>query len=132
MAGEWELVVDGKWMGVEGENYIDQLAGRWNQAAHVYLEHQEDIELVRYEDFVQEKVATVDGLVSRLGENMRNRIEDKVDQQFQPRGKRRDVDWLLFYGESNLKRIERRCGRAMSAVGYGNYRILDKDRICCK
>jgi hypothetical protein len=121
------MVVDGSWMGIEDGNYIDRLAERWNRAAHMYLGNQNNIELIRYEDFIQRKVAAIDNLVSRLGEKKENQIEGKVDQQFQPRGHRRDVSWSSFFGKSNLKRIEKRCSEAMNAIGYGDYRTLERE-----
>jgi hypothetical protein len=123
----WKMVVDGSWMGIEDGNYIDRLAERWNRAAHMYLGNQNNIELIRYEDFIQRKVAAIDNLVSRLGEKKENQIEGKVDQQFQPRGHRRDVSWSSFFGKSNLKRIEKRCAKAMNAIGYGDYRTLERE-----
>ncbi len=69
MAEGWKLVVDGTWMGINSENYIDSLAARWNRAARIYLEHQEAVKLIRYEDFMQGKVEAIDSLVSRLGED---------------------------------------------------------------
>ena len=124
---DWKLVVNASWMGIDDRTYVDNLAARWNKAARIYLEYENEIELIRYEDFLQGKVDAIDDLVSRLGEQTENRIEEKVDQQFQPRGHRRDVDWLSFFGESNLNRIESRCAEAMNALGYKEYRTLKKD-----
>jgi len=118
----WKRTIDGSWMGIEDGNYIVRLSERWNRAARTYLEHQNDIELIRYEDFCRAKVESIDDLVSRLGEEKINEIEEKVDRQFQPRGHLRDVEWLSFYGETNLNRIERRCEEEMSALGYDDFR----------
>jgi len=117
----WKWTVEGQWMGLEGETYVDRLAGRWKTVAQIYLKHQDDIELIRYEDFCQAKIDSIDDLVSRLGEEKTNSIEGKVDRQFQPRGHRRDVDWLSFYGKANLSRIEQRCAEAMDALGYDDF-----------
>jgi len=124
MTNGWGRVIDGGWMGIEGETYIDHLAGRWKRAARIYLDHQDNIELIRYEDFVEGKVSAIDDLVSRLGEELKNGIEEKVDQQYQPRGGRRDADWLSVFGEENLERIESKCTEEMRALGYTNFRIL--------
>jgi len=121
MAEGWKWIVKGQWMGLEGETYVDRLAGRWKTIAQIYLKHQGDIEIIRYEDFCQAKVESIDKLVSRLGYERFNSIEEKVDHQFQPRGHRRDVDWLSFYGETNLNRIERQCAKQMEALGYDDF-----------
>jgi hypothetical protein len=128
MSKGWRLVVDGSWMGIEGENYVDQLAARWNRAARIYLKHQDDIKLIRYEDFMEGKVEAINDLVSSLGEQAKDGIKEKIDRQFQPRGHRRDVDWVSFFGGPNLMRIERRCAEAMNALGYEDYRTLKNQR----
>jgi len=52
---EWKQVLDGSWMGLEGETYIDMLAARWAAAVQVYLDSSDCIELIRYEDFCDNK-----------------------------------------------------------------------------
>lgn len=84
----------------------------------VYLENKGSLELIRYEDFMDGKVEAIDDLASRLNLTAECPIEDQVDRQFQPRGQRRDVDWLTFFGERNLKRVETHCVKEMRALGY--------------
>lgn len=124
MSQGWRLVVDGSWMGIQGEHYIDSLAGRWQRAARIYLENEDTFQLIRYEDFMDAKVAAIDGLAARLGLEAKHGIEDKVDQQFQPRGHRRDANWPTFFGESNLRRIEIRCAEEMNALGYDSFHTM--------
>ncbi len=113
----WELVLDGHWMGLSGENYVDRLAARWSRAARTYLDNAGAFSLVRYEDFLDDKEAVITQLVERLGLPAVNDIHDKVDAQYQPRGNR-SVGWKAFYSESNLTRIESRCASAMKELGY--------------
>jgi hypothetical protein len=113
----WQLVLDGEWMGLGGEQYIDRLAARWARAAQIYLEYEEEFCLVRYEDFLEDKVGEIVGLTERLGLEQKHDIRDKVDVQYQPRGNR-SVDWNTFFGEANLLRIEKRCGPFMKELGY--------------
>jgi len=113
----WELVLDGRWMGLSGETYIDRLAARWNAAAQTYLDNADAFALVRYEDFLNDKEAAIAQLAERLGLPAVNDIHEKVDVQYQPRGNR-NVDWEAFYGESNLDRIEQRCAAPMRALEY--------------
>jgi hypothetical protein len=124
MGEGWRLVVDGSWMGIQGENYIDSLAGRWQRAARIYLKNEDAFQLILYEDFMDGKIATIDGLAVRLGLEAKHGIEDKVDHQFQPRGHRRDVDWPTFFGELNLRRIETRCAEEMDALGYDSFHTV--------
>jgi hypothetical protein len=121
----WRRVINGDDFGVVGDTYIDRLAERWTRMARTYLDNASDFALIRYEDFLDGKVSAIDSLASRLGLPIENPIQDQVDRQFQPRGQRRDVDWLSIYGERNLERIERRCGKAMQALGYTNFRVIE-------
>jgi hypothetical protein len=73
-------------MGLEGKTHIDMLAARWVAAAKTYLGHSEDIELIRYEDSMSDKLKAVDDLIERLNLPIGNSVEDQVDTQFQPRG----------------------------------------------
>jgi len=114
---EWQLVLDGQWLGLQGRTYIEILAARWNRVSDVYLEHTDEIVLVRYEDFVADKVETIEELARRLGLPQVNDIADKVDIQYQLRGNR-DVSWEEFFGLENLMRIEQICGSRMEKFGY--------------
>lgn len=113
----WQRIIDNRWMGMEYDHYIDSLAARWNRAANVYLEHADDMILVRYEDFMADKVGVIEQTAAKLGIEKRNDISGKVDIQYQPRGDR-NISWLVFFGEENLKRITDICGEHMKHFGY--------------
>ncbi|MFO7895154.1 MAG: sulfotransferase [Longimicrobiales bacterium] len=112
----WEAILKGPWLDVEG-NYVERLADRWSLGARVYLQHQEEIELIRYEDFVADKLGAITGLAERLGVEQRGCIEHKLDTRYQPPGDR-DVGRREFFGPSNLRAIEARCAEAARALGY--------------
>jgi hypothetical protein len=113
----WDLVLDGRWLGLAGDHYIEQLAARWNLCADVHLANAERVVALRYEDFVTDKVGAIRGLARSLALTPRRDIADQVDIQFQSRGDR-GVAWPAFFGEENLARIERVCGERMRALGY--------------
>jgi len=73
--------------------------------------------LVRYEDFVTDKVGFIRSMASELGYLQVNDIDDVIDVQYQPRGKS-DVSWNRFFGSRNLARIERVCDGRMQKFGY--------------
>jgi hypothetical protein len=79
MYDAWKIVLDGSWMGLDADHYVGMLAARWQRAATIYLEHAEDIELIRYEDFCADKVGEIKDLAGRLGLSQKNRIEHEVD-----------------------------------------------------
>lgn len=114
----WKPALYPKIWQIQYTHYIDILAARWNRAADVYLENRNEMVLVRYEDFVADKVGTIESLAQQLGLPQVNDISDKVDIQYQPRGKDRNVPWEDFFGQENLMRIERICGSRMQKFGY--------------
>jgi len=113
----WRHLFDQDLWGIRGENYVDVLAARWRKAASVYLKHESSMRLVRYEDFLNDKVGTIQALAADLGLDPTCDISDRVDVQYQPRGNR-DVSWKEFFGEENLHRIEHECEEEMRAFGY--------------
>lgn len=114
---EWRLGLDASWLGVRGRNYIEMMAGRWNLAADVYLNHAGEMRLVRYEDFLGGKVAAIQALAADLELSGVHDIASKVDVQYQPRGDRR-VSWLEFFGRDNLRRIDDICAGRMARLCY--------------
>ncbi len=113
----WGLVLDSSWLGLEGEHYIDRISHRWNFFADVYLDETSRFHLVRYEDFVRDKVGEVRRLAALLGREATVDISDKVDVQFQPAGDRGRT-WTHFFGAANLARIESICHDRMLRLGY--------------
>ncbi|WP_199245425.1 sulfotransferase [[Phormidium] sp. ETS-05] len=113
----WRLQLEGKLPDVPGDNYIERMAHRWNIAADVYLQHPDRVVLMRYEDFMQDKVGAIGNLTRQLGWEPLNDISDKVDVQYQPRGDR-SIAWREFFGSENLRRIETICGDRMQKFNY--------------
>ncbi|MCL1469347.1 sulfotransferase family protein [Argonema antarcticum] len=114
----WPSIFDGTWLGIKGENYIEILAERWNYTANVYLQNRDQILLVKYEDFVKDKIGEIARLAEKLGLQPVKDISDKVDVQFQPAGGNKNVKWKQFFGEDNLARIEGICGEKMKQFNY--------------
>lgn len=113
----WEAILKSPWLPVEGSTYIERLASRWALGAGVYLEHEDAIELIRYEDFVADKKGAIAGLADRLDVRRTGSIEPRLDTRFQPPGDR-SVGWLEFFGPANLDAIERICRAEARALGY--------------
>jgi hypothetical protein len=115
---DWERVIDSRWMGIQGENYIEWMAERWNYAVDIYKQHAKNMVLIRYEDFVKDKVGSIEHLAQQLSLTKVNEIRDKVNIQYQPPGNK-SVKKIEFFGEENLVRIEKICGERMEEFGYG-------------
>lgn len=114
----WPSVFDASWLGFRGENYIEMLAGRWNYMADVFFLHAERIILVKYEDFLKDKIGVIYRLAEELGLEKINDISEQINIQYQPAGKNRNLKYIDFFGEKNLERIERICGERMKKLEY--------------
>lgn len=110
-------IVDSSLWGGGEENYIGVLSNRWNKAVDVFLNAPEEFVLIRYEDFLVDKVGSITSLAHELGLMVKNDITKKVDIQYQPRGNR-EVSWEKFFGLSNLQLIERICSSRMKVLDY--------------
>jgi len=118
----WSYVLDNRWYLDCGDHYIDSLSARWNYMADIYLDHRDDIHLVRYEDFRKDKIGAIQQLTSAIGLPVRNDITPLVNRQFQRKGNHRKLDVRHFFSPENLRRIERVCAQSMAALGYdGKY-----------
>ena len=122
----WKLVLDSQWLGVSGENYIEILAARWNFLTDLYLEHQDCTFLVRYEEFLKDKKGVLEQLANKLDLLPVKDITNQLDLQFQPLGKKdiswkkKNVNFIDFFGEDNLARIESICEEKILLFGYSH------------
>jgi len=98
-------------------NYIEHLAHRWNIASQIYLNNSDDITLVKYEDFLENKEEYMIGLATKLGVSNKVNISEYVDVQYQGKGNN-SVDLLDFFGEKNLSSINAICGKYMREFDY--------------
>ena len=113
----WEPIIEGNFPLVSGETYIENLAFRWNLAAEIYLQHSDNMKLIRYEDFKENKVDTIVRLARQTELKPITDISDKVNEQYQPRGDS-EVPLIDFFGADNLNRIEAICSDRMQHFGY--------------
>ena len=113
----WNIVFDGTWLGLDGRNYIEMLALRWNLLTGIYLENKNDMILISYEKFLANKIEGITQLTKKLGLAVKHDISSKVDIQFQPAGNKK-VDLTSFYGTKNLQLIEDTCHEYMKLTGY--------------
>ena len=113
----WLKILDNRWLGIPYEHYIESLAARWVKFADIYLNNSTDFELVRYEDFLTNKVDCIERLALNLGIEKKGEIVDKLNIQFQPKGDK-NVSWIDFFGEENLKKIDKICYNQMVKFNY--------------
>ena len=112
----WRIVMNNEWIGVHDAHYIEQLAGRWRVAAEQARAMADRVILVRYEDFLEDKGGVIDRIAGELGLEAVHDIRARLDEPFQPRGRRRSKADSVF-GE-NISRIHARTAELATAFGY--------------
>jgi hypothetical protein len=118
----WRLILQNSWLGTGNTNdhtndYIGQSAKRWQVIAQSYLQHRDQIHLIRYEDFLKDKRGAITALARHFNLPTPNNIDSKLNVQYQPAGNR-NVNWQDFFGATNLAKIEQICAPEMQELGY--------------
>jgi hypothetical protein len=113
----WQETIRNQFYGLTTESYIESLAIRWSKIARIYLEDRDRLILCPYEQFLADKETEIRRLAEAVGRAQAADIRADLDKQFQPRGQR-NVNWLDFFGPSNLETINRVCEAEMAALGY--------------
>lgn len=115
----WKLILGSSKLKVYDKtgNYIEKLAKRWNYMANLFLDNSQKMILVKYEDFLLNKVNTISELALKLGLKNIYDIRDKVDIQYQ-KGGQRNISFENFFLKENLSKIENICSKTMEKLGY--------------
>ena len=103
-----QRIVSVDWMGLgrPDEHYLAALTKKWMYCADQYLANQESMELIRYEDFLEDKVNSITDLALRVGLDPRKSVAHLVDREFQPPGSRSKVTLSEIFTRENLDLIE--------------------------
>lgn len=115
--GTWGRVLTGKSPDMPGGDYLEKLAWRWRVSAERYLQNNEGVHLIRYEDFRADKQNQINRLAKDLGFTGLSDISSLVDVQFQPKGNRPN-SLEEFFGKENLQRIDTIVGPLLTDFGY--------------
>lgn len=83
----WTLILSGALPPERGATVAEVLAHRWRRAAGEYLQNPGGFTLIKYEDFLQEKLETLRTGLTELGLRQKVDVAQWVDHQFQPKGK---------------------------------------------
>lgn len=113
----WKLILDSHWLGVTGDDYIARLASRWQYFCDIASANESQVEIIRYEDFTQNKADSIRELAIRLSLDPRFSIEEETEVQYQGRG---DHSIALddFFGSAALDCISANCRRGMDYFNY--------------
>jgi hypothetical protein len=104
----WKLAVDSTWLGCPNGSYIEALAYRWCVAADVFLENNDAMYLIKYEDFLKDKVGVVDDVCRYFCLGSENDISEFLGKQYQSKGNR-GTNLFDFFGRENYEKIENIC-----------------------
>lgn len=113
----WKMIMEGSLFGTRGDSYIATQALRWKRILELYEQHTDNMILLKYESFLEDKIGTIRALAEQLGLSIKADITPYLDRQYQPRGDH-SQSWLEFYGRENLDRIESICCDKMELYGY--------------
>jgi len=113
----WRPVLTGQSGGYLNGNYIERLAHRCRLALELAASDQNRWKIVRYEDFVADKAATISRTLEWLGFSTVADISSIVDKPFQP-ASAVVTPPMEFFGERNHKLIVDICSSSMSKHGY--------------
>jgi hypothetical protein len=118
-----QRIVSVDWMGLgeSDESHIAALTRKWTYCADQYLDSRDSMQLIRYEDFLLDKVGAIHDLASRVGLEPSRPIEHIVDKAFQPPG-RRDVKLEEIFGRESLRTIETMSRKYLDEFRYPLHR----------
>ena len=114
----WNLLFDNSWIGGNTSNYIEVLAERWNIIINNYLVNKDNMILIKYEDFINDKKGVIEKLAQDLNLPLVNDISGILDVQHQSKGKRREISPVDFFGQENIGRIKLICSENITKLGY--------------
>jgi hypothetical protein len=117
---------------VRADNYVDLLSKRWILATRAVKKLRvagSPPEVLRYEDFMSDKLESICRMAESLSIEKRSSISDKLDVPFQPSGNRK-VRWDDFYGKYNLSIINDVCAEEMHEFEYDKSRV--KPSFACE
>lgn len=112
----WLPVLSGQGL-VQDGSLITRLAHRCRIAMELADAWRQQWPIIRYEDFLDDKVGTIAATLEAIGEHATRNIADIVDVPFQPPSKDRSSP-LDFFGPDNLARIEVTCNACMKQFSY--------------
>lgn len=113
----WDFIINGDPKLNDTMSVIERLAHRVEQTTEQYLKHQENLHLVKYEDFSKDKNNYILQLAQTLDITVNSSIEHLLDKQFQPKGNA-NVPIEFFFGEENYELINRVCAKTMAEFNY--------------
>jgi hypothetical protein len=112
----WNLLTSSQ-MPYQGENLFEKLVNRWLFSISEFEKLPEDnVILVKYEDFKENKVEFIHTLATNLGFSIKNDFSSMLNYNFQPKGT--SVVKEEFFSKGQIEYINSKCGNEMQKYGY--------------
>tara|TARA_B100000700_G_scaffold208878_1_gene229641 strand:+ start:1846 stop:2631 length:786 start_codon:yes stop_codon:yes gene_type:complete len=99
---QWRYILNGD--GSDDYTVIERLSHRIETCMQIYKENEDELILLKYEDFLLNKRAFIEGCCRTLNFPIKKDISGDVDTQFQPKGDAK-VDPESFFGKENYEKI---------------------------
>jgi hypothetical protein len=119
----WKAILTGSDLGIQTSNPIEVLAHRWNICNAIYLNNSKNCKLFLYEEFMNNKKASIESLATILKLDVKNEINNLVDINFQPRGDNSEKI-THFFSEKNYSIIEKLCLRNWLLIQQPRNKII--------
>lgn len=115
----WLTVLDNEWLlpREDHTSFIKSMSLRWNYIYELSLRHQEYLNVVKYEDFLENKVEFIEKLCASNKLSSGSTFHDQVDHQYQSKGDN-SLSWEAYFGEENLSVINSICEEGIKYFGY--------------
>ncbi|MEO0964129.1 MAG: hypothetical protein AAFY08_03325 [Planctomycetota bacterium] len=113
----WRFIMSGADLKDPPGDLVSIAAMRWVKYNEVYDNQREAFQLVRYEEFMQDKQRVIESLADRLGLDIAADIASLVDVRYQRSGKR-ITDYREYFGELNYAKIRQIVAPLASILDY--------------
>ncbi|MBN2662816.1 MAG: sulfotransferase, partial [Bacteroidales bacterium] len=113
----WKEILKSKNVGVKTNHYIKNLSHRWNIAFNNCYNNDKNIIIVKYEDFLKNKVGFIKDLCDKTKLKYKTDITNFTEIQYQPKGDG-NASWVNFFGEANLRNINTICSDGIKHLEY--------------
>jgi hypothetical protein len=110
---QWEYILNG--VGNDDFTVVERLSHRIKRSTEIYRENRNELILLKYEDFIVNKRAFIEGCCEVLQLPVKKNISSDVDTQFQPKGNAK-TDTETFFGLKNFELVQSICGDSISVT----------------
>jgi hypothetical protein len=113
----WDYIINGDPKINDSFSVIERLAHRVEKTTLAYIRYSDNILLIKYEDFLQNKSKSISDLADKLDLIFYQNIDNLVDKQFQPKGDNK-LPIKEFFDEENYDLIKKICNQTITHFKY--------------